>query len=121
MVPPWKPFVESFSVTEPTRTNLGTAGTPSDGGFGSGNSPGERSFAFSQQSLNAPSLSASQAQVDGMVSSFVAQSTDWRSLAAMATGGLFYRFGRMGTLALASCAGRPRPFFRPPPTASVSK
>ncbi|MFO1518175.1 MAG: hypothetical protein U1F57_00700 [bacterium] len=52
----------------------------------------------------ASALTSTQSQVDVLVSRFSEEATNWRSLAAMATGSLFYRFGRMGTLALASRA-----------------
>ncbi|MFO1520330.1 MAG: hypothetical protein U1F57_11825 [bacterium] len=42
-----------------------------------------------------------QSIVDGMVGGFAKQACDWRSLAAMAGGSLFYRVGRIGTLAFA--------------------
>ncbi|MFO1519408.1 MAG: bifunctional serine/threonine-protein kinase/formylglycine-generating enzyme family protein [bacterium] len=68
---------------------------------------------FSSHSLvNDSSLSASQAQVDGLVSRFTEEATNWRSLAAMATGSLFYRFGRIGTLALASRLPQAAPLFQ---------
>ncbi|MFO1518467.1 MAG: 1-acyl-sn-glycerol-3-phosphate acyltransferase [bacterium] len=51
-------------------------------------------------------LTSTQSQVDAMVSGFAEQASDWRSLAAMATGSLFYRVGRMGTLALGARAGQ---------------
>lgn len=47
--------------------------------------------------------------VDGMVSHFVEESTNFRSLAAMATGSLFYRLGRIGTLAFAARAPQVAP------------
>ncbi|MFO1518625.1 MAG: bifunctional serine/threonine-protein kinase/formylglycine-generating enzyme family protein [bacterium] len=50
--------------------------------------------------------SSAQSQVDGLVSGFLEQASDWRSLAAMSIGGLAYRFGRIGTMALASRAGQ---------------
>src|SRR5262245_7662884 len=43
-------------------------------------------------------LTPSQTQVDGMVENFVRQATDWKSLAAMAAGGISYRLGRMGVM-----------------------
>ncbi|MFO1518335.1 MAG: hypothetical protein U1F57_01510 [bacterium] len=69
---------------------------------------------FSQASLSqaASDLHPTQALVDGMVSRFVEETGDWRSLAAMATGSLFYRFGRLGTLALASRAGQAAPILQ---------
>lgn len=49
-------------------------------------------------------LTTAQAQIDGMVSHFVQEATDLRTLASMGTGSLFYRFGRIGTMALAARA-----------------
>ncbi|MFO1518063.1 MAG: hypothetical protein U1F57_00130 [bacterium] len=67
---------------------------------------------FSESRLNsAASLSAFQSQVDGLVGAFAEQASDWRSLTAMAAGSLFYRLGRLGTLALASKAGIAAPLF----------
>ena len=48
----------------------------------------------------APSSTPLQAQVDGLVGGFAAQAADWRSLAAMATGGMAYRAGRIGVMGL---------------------
>src|SRR5262245_8364544 len=46
-----------------------------------------------------PNLTSSlQSQVDGLVGTFTQQATDWRSLAAMAAGGVAYRFGRIGVM-----------------------
>lgn len=64
---------------------------------------------FCQEKISLSSLTSSQAQVDQMVSGFLAETSDWRSLATIATGSLFYRFGRIGTLALASRAGQAAP------------
>ena len=47
-----------------------------------------------------PPLSRVQSQVDGLVSGFVREATDWRSLAAMTAGGTAYRIGRMGVMGL---------------------
>ncbi|MFO1519574.1 MAG: aminotransferase class I/II-fold pyridoxal phosphate-dependent enzyme [bacterium] len=57
-------------------------------------------------------LSATQSVVDCMVGHFAEEAANWRSLAAMATGSLFYRVGRIGTLALASRAGQAAPLFQ---------
>lgn len=57
-------------------------------------------------------LTAGQAQVDGLVSAFAEQASDWRAVAAMGTASLFYRFGRVGTLALASRAGQAAPLLQ---------
>src|SRR4029453_1046428 len=54
---------------------------------------------------SSPSLTSSQAQVDGLVGGFVAQATDWRSLAAMMAGGTAYRIGRVGALGLGTGNG----------------
>ncbi len=47
-------------------------------------------------------LSTAQARADALVSSFVDHATDGYSLAGMVGGGLVYRLGRVGTLALGS-------------------
>ncbi|MFO1519042.1 MAG: hypothetical protein U1F57_05175 [bacterium] len=68
---------------------------------------------FSQSSLaSSAALTSSQSQVDSLVNGFAEEATNWRSLAAMATGSLFYRFGRIGTLALASRAGQAAPLLQ---------
>ncbi|MFO1520202.1 MAG: SUMF1/EgtB/PvdO family nonheme iron enzyme [bacterium] len=46
------------------------------------------------------SLNTSQTRMDGWVSGFVEQSTNWRSVAAMMVGGVAYRLGRVGVMAL---------------------
>lgn len=56
---------------------------------------------FSETSLQQETLrSASQAQMEGLISGFVEQSTDWRSLAALMAGGVAYRLGRAGAFAV---------------------
>ncbi|MFO1519726.1 MAG: hypothetical protein U1F57_08720 [bacterium] len=68
---------------------------------------------FSQDHLaSSGELSSFQASVDGLVSHFADEAGDWRNLAAMATGSLFYRFGRVGTLALAARAQQAAPLLR---------
>ncbi|MFO1520383.1 MAG: hypothetical protein U1F57_12105 [bacterium] len=68
---------------------------------------------FSRTSLFEESrVSIVQSQVDGMVSSFVEEATDFRTLAAMGAGSVFYRLGRGGTLALASRAQQAAPLLR---------
>ncbi|MFO1519300.1 MAG: hypothetical protein U1F57_06535 [bacterium] len=57
---------------------------------------------FSSVQNSGSSFTSLQTQVDGMVSGFVEQATDAKTLAAMVGGGLAYRFARFGTLALAS-------------------
>ncbi|MFO1519492.1 MAG: PAS domain S-box protein [bacterium] len=58
---------------------------------------------FSQDCLREVShLSQTQQAVDEMVGRFAEQASDWRSLAAMTAGSLFYRLGRVGTLSLTS-------------------
>ncbi|MFO1520225.1 MAG: hypothetical protein U1F57_11295 [bacterium] len=64
------------------------------------------------QETSFQSLTPSQAQVDGLVSRFAEEACDWRTLAAMATGSLFYRVGRVGTLALASQASQAAPLLQ---------
>src|SRR5262245_23664599 len=49
-----------------------------------------------------PSYTPVQAGVDALVSGFVDHATDGYALAAMVGGGLAYRFGRLGTLAVGS-------------------
>jgi hypothetical protein len=51
-----------------------------------------------------PSLPV-QTQMEGLVTHFVQEATDLRNLAAMTTGSVFYRFGRIGALAFAPHAG----------------
>ncbi|MFO1518611.1 MAG: hypothetical protein U1F57_02935 [bacterium] len=56
---------------------------------------------FSQTSLAQESrLFSAQAQMDGLVSHFVQEATDWRSMAAMMAGGVAYRLGRMGAMSI---------------------
>ncbi|MFO1518679.1 MAG: hypothetical protein U1F57_03290 [bacterium] len=56
---------------------------------------------FREQSLAGEArLTPFQRQADQMVEGFLAQATDWRSLTAMMAGGLAFRLGRIGTLAL---------------------
>ncbi|MFO1519467.1 MAG: AAA family ATPase [bacterium] len=45
-----------------------------------------------------PAYTDTQKQVDTMVSNFVAQATEWHSLAAMMAGGLAYRYGKIAIL-----------------------
>ncbi|MFO1518297.1 MAG: biotin carboxylase N-terminal domain-containing protein [bacterium] len=68
-------------------------------------------LSYASLSQNAP-LTSTQSQVDAMVSGFAEQASDWRSLAAMAAGGVFYRLGRTGTLALGTRAGVAAPLFQ---------
>lgn len=61
---------------------------------------------FSESTLaQSTNLTSTQAMIDGAVGQFVEQASDWRSLAAMSAGSIFFRLGRMGTLALGSNAG----------------
>lgn len=56
---------------------------------------------FSQSALDAASpLSVSQAQVDSLVTGFIHESTQLRSIAAIMAGGLAYRLGCLGTASL---------------------
>src|SRR4029453_13506098 len=48
------------------------------------------------------SITPLQTQVDGLVGGFVAQATDLRTLAAITTGGMAYRMGRVGLMGLGS-------------------
>src|SRR4030095_1563513 len=50
--------------------------------------------------VGVPASLSLQTQVDGLVGSFAEQATDWRSLAAMAAGGMAYRVGRIGFMGL---------------------
>gem|GEM_PF-4181938 len=52
-------------------------------------------------SINAPI----QQQVDQMVGGFVVQAADWKSLAALAAGGMAYRLGRIGAIGVGSSQG----------------
>ncbi|MFO1519442.1 MAG: LuxR C-terminal-related transcriptional regulator [bacterium] len=62
---------------------------------------------FSGASLqNTSTLTGTQAALDGLVSHFVEESSDWKSLALVSTGSVFYRLGRIGALSLAPQAGR---------------
>ncbi|MFO1520385.1 MAG: hypothetical protein U1F57_12115 [bacterium] len=68
---------------------------------------------FSETSLSqSASLSSAQAMVDGLTSRFVEEATRPSALLAMSTGSLFYRFGRIGSLALASRMGAAAPVMR---------
>ncbi|MFO1520200.1 MAG: hypothetical protein U1F57_11170 [bacterium] len=68
---------------------------------------------FSRTSLaESASWTPFQAQVDGCVSAFAEGVSDWKNLSAMTAGSLFYRLGRVGTLALASRAGSAASLFR---------
>ncbi|MFO1518331.1 MAG: hypothetical protein U1F57_01490 [bacterium] len=69
---------------------------------------------FSQTSLSSASSEPTtfQRSIDGMISAFVEQTGDWRTFTAMAAGSLFYRFGRLGTLVLASRAQQAAPLLR---------
>lgn len=64
----------------------------------SGASDGVLDF-FSQVSLRQESpLNSAQAVYDGMIGGFVEESTNWRSLTAMAAGGFAFRMGRFAVL-----------------------
>jgi hypothetical protein len=54
------------------------------------------------RSLSAPSTSAIQTQVEGLVTDFVSQATDLKTLGALTAGGLTFRAGRLATLAAGS-------------------
>jgi hypothetical protein len=62
--------------------------------------------------INSPSLTSTQIQVDSLVGRFSEEASNWRNLAAISAGSLFYRFGRVGTLAAASRAGQAEPLLR---------
>jgi hypothetical protein len=53
-----------------------------------------------------------QAQVDTLVGRFVEEATDLRTLASLTAGGLAYRYGRMGTMALGNGQVAPSIFLR---------
>lgn len=58
---------------------------------------------FSQTTLARQARpSAAQAQLDGVVSGFVDQASDWRALASMMAGGVAFRLGRSGVLSLST-------------------
>src|SRR4029453_10408091 len=67
-------------------------------GFGRRPSLLEQENSYSE---NLP-LSRVQSQVDGLVSGFVRQATDWRALAAMTAGEMAYRAGKIGLMGLES-------------------
>ncbi|MFO1520224.1 MAG: hypothetical protein U1F57_11290 [bacterium] len=68
---------------------------------------------FSRSSLSqSASLTSTQSQIDEIVGHFSEEATQWQSLAALGTGSVFYRLGRIGTLAL--------PFARPQPLQLLS-
>ncbi|MFO1520201.1 MAG: hypothetical protein U1F57_11175 [bacterium] len=61
---------------------------------------------FAETSLASEAgLTGFQSQVDGWVGRFAEEACDWRNLAAMGVGSLFYRLGRMGTLAAGARGG----------------
>ena len=62
-----------------------------------------------RQASSDAAFSSTQTQVDGMVSSFIDQASDWKSLAAMMAGGLAYRFGKIGFLSLGARASSQSP------------
>ncbi|MFO1519174.1 MAG: DNA-directed RNA polymerase subunit alpha C-terminal domain-containing protein [bacterium] len=74
-------------------------------GFSSSSDASQVLERFSQTSLNAAaSVRAEQAAFDGLVSGFVEESTNWRSLAAMMAGGMAYRLGRVGVMSFAGAS-----------------
>src|SRR4029453_12620627 len=50
------------------------------------------------------SASPLQSEVDSLVGAFSSQAADWRSLAALMSGGLAYRMGRIGVMGLGNGA-----------------
>src|ERR1051326_8939103 len=54
------------------------------------------------RSLSVNSSSTLQRQVDGLVTDFVSQATDLKTLSTLTAGGLAYRAGRLATLAVGS-------------------
>ncbi|MFO1518978.1 MAG: hypothetical protein U1F57_04845 [bacterium] len=56
-----------------------------------------------RESASAP-LTSTQKGVDRAVTGFVDEASNWKTLAAMATGSFFYRVGRIGTMAMAAKA-----------------
>jgi hypothetical protein len=60
---------------------------------------------LSGSSFQSTVLSSTQSQVDGLVTNFVEEAANPRTLAALTAGGLAYRVGRLGTLALAVNTG----------------
>jgi hypothetical protein len=56
---------------------------------------------LSQTTLGSEPLSTPmQIQMDGMVSHFAQEASDWQALASMAAGEMAFRWGRIGALAL---------------------
>ncbi|MFO1518960.1 MAG: HEAT repeat domain-containing protein [bacterium] len=50
-------------------------------------------------SQSSPEFTSAQKQVDGMISRFVQEATDWKSLASMMAGGVAFRLGKIGLIA----------------------
>src|SRR4030095_16027072 len=63
--------------------------------------------ASNSASLNIPRLSTHQSQVDGGISGFMAQVTDWFTLASIMAGGSAYRAGRVGIASLGNASSLP--------------
>jgi hypothetical protein len=57
-------------------------------------------------------LSAIQSQTDTSVGRFVEEAANWKTLAAISTGSLLYRYGRLATLGLAGEATSAAPVVR---------
>src|SRR4030095_5575142 len=57
-------------------------------------------LSLSRLSSSVRVLNPLQTQVDGLVSGFAEQATNWRSLASMMAGGRAYRAGRIGVMGL---------------------
>ncbi|MFO1520074.1 MAG: serine/threonine-protein kinase [bacterium] len=57
--------------------------------------------------LASPALSATQTQVDHLVSEFTQNASDWKAIAAMTVGGLAYRFGRAGVMSVTALREAP--------------
>ena len=83
----------------------------SAGGFSlpsQGKAPGAPTTILSRSTQSyQKNLTATQSQADEMVSSFVDQATEWKSLASMMAGGLAFQYGKIGALSsLTRATGR---------------
>src|SRR5262245_34432117 len=68
--------------------------------LGSAPFPGESLLRHSSFQDSSKALTHFQSQVDGLVSSFLRQSTDAAALASLVAGGMAYRWGRIGAMSL---------------------
>ncbi|MBL7685307.1 MAG: hypothetical protein JNK65_04640, partial [Deltaproteobacteria bacterium] len=70
--------------------------------FTTGNSDSLLARLASNSLDSTPELSSTQRTIDQAIGSATHELTNWHALAAMATGSMFFRFGRMATLGLGS-------------------